>query len=119
MEDARFTSEYGKEIFYLNFAYDAIEDADPLIEECAKQVRQRPENSVRTLTIISKGKFTPELVDKLKELTKGNAPYVRKAAIIGVTGLYRVVISAITIFSKRDFKIFDSKEEAIRYLLED
>lgn len=119
MENARFTTEYGKEIFTLNFDYDAIEEAVPLIEECAKQVRKRPENSVLTLTVISKGKFNAGLVDYLKELTRGNAPYVRKAAVVGVEGLYKVVITAISIFSKREFKLFDNREEAIRYLQED
>lgn len=119
MKDACFTNEYDKEVFLLNFSYDDISEAIPLIEECAKQVRNRPESSVLTLTIVGKGKFTSELVDKLKSLTKGNSPYVRKAAVVGIDGLYRVVISAISIFSKRDFKLFDTKEEAIRYLLQD
>ena len=119
VKNACFTGEYGKEIFVLNFAYDAIEEAVPLIEECAEQVRKRPENSVLTLTIVEKGKFNSELVDYLKDLTKGNTPYVRKAAVIGIAGLYKVVISAISIFSKRDFKLFDNKEDAIKYLLQD
>lgn len=119
MKDARFTNDYGREIFVLNFAYDNISEAIPLIEECAHQVRSRPQNSVLTLTIVEKGKFNTELVEHLKELTKGNTPFVRKAAVVGIEGLYKVVISAISIFSKRDFKLFDSKEEAIRYLLQD
>ena len=118
MDNACFTNKYGKEIFLLNFDYDAIEEAIPLINECARQVRQRPENSVLTLTTVEKGKFTAALVDELKGLTKGNAPYVRKAAVVGITGLYKVVISAISIFSKRDFKLFDNKEDAIKYLLQ-
>ena len=119
MESAQFTTEYGKEIFVLNFDYNAIEEAVPLIEECADQIRSRPENSVLTLTVVSKGKFNAQLVDYLKDLTKGNKPYVRKAAVVGIEGLYRVVISAISIFSKRDFKLFDNKDDAISYLLED
>lgn len=119
VKDACFTTEYGKEIFQLNFSYEDIEEAVPLIEECAKQIRQRPENSVLTLTIVADGKFNAELVEKLKGLTKGNGPYVRKAAIVGITGIYKIVMTAINIFSKRDFKHFDSKEEAIKYLLED
>ena len=119
MNDACFTREHGKEIFVLNFeGYDVV-DAVSLVEECAKQVRQRPEHSVLTLTIATNLKFTPAFVDKLKELTKGNAPHVRKAAVVGITGLLSVAMTAVSIFSKRDFKLFDTKEEAIKYLLED
>lgn len=119
MKDARFTKEYGKEIFVLNFNYQSIEEALPLIEECARQVRLREEGSVLTLTIIEHGKFDPALVDKLKELTKGNAPYVRKAAVVGVTGVFKIVMTAVSIFSRREFKVCDTKEEAVRYLLQD
>ncbi len=119
MEDSCFTRIQGKEIYRLNFAYDDIKEAEVLIDECARQVRRRPENSVLTLTIVSKGKFDVALVDKLKVLTKGNSPYVRRAAVVGISGMYKVVISAISIFSKRDFKLFDSQDDAVRYLLED
>lgn len=119
MQNSCFTTEFGNEIYILNFAYDDIKDAVPLIDECANQVRKRPEGSVRTLTIVEKGKFDPALVDKLKELTKGNSPYVKRAAVVGIAGLYKVVITAISIFSKRDFKLFDDREEAIAYLLQD
>ena len=119
MEDAWFTTEYGMEIFQLNFSYEVIEEAVPLIEECARQIRQRPENSVMTLTIVAEGKFYSELVEKLKELTKGNTPYVRKATIVGISGIYKIVMTAINIFSKRDFKLFENKEDAINYLIQD
>ncbi len=116
MENSCFKIINGKEIYVLNFDYDRIEEAEALIAECAKKIRSRPESSVLTLTIVCKGKFDAALVDKLKDLTKGNAPYVRRAAVVGVTGLYKVVITAISIFSKREFKLFDHQEDAVRYL---
>jgi len=119
LKDASFTSEYGKEIFVLNFEGHDIGEASELVDECARQVLQRPEQSVLTLTIATNIKFTPAFVDKLKGLTKGNTPYVRKAAVVGITGLLSVAMSAVSIFSKREFKQFDTKEEAIRYLLQD
>jgi hypothetical protein len=119
MDDACFTTKQGKEIFILNFEGHDVESALPLVEECAKQVRQRPEKSVLTLTVATNLKFTPAFVDKLKELTRGNEPHVRKAAVVGITGLLSVAMSAVSIFSKREFKQFDSKEEAIKYLMQE
>ena len=119
VENSCFTRIEGKEIYRLNFDYDDIKEAEVLINECARQVRRRPENSVLTLTLVAKGKFDAALVEKLKVLTKGNSPYVRKAAVVGIAGLYKVVISAISIFSKREFKLFDSQDDAVRYLLKD
>jgi hypothetical protein len=119
MDDVRFSNEFGKEIFVLNFDYNDYEEAYSVIAECARLVRKRPEKSVLTLTLVSSGMFTAQLVDKLKELTKGNEPYVRKAAVVGITGIYKIAMTAVSIFSKRDFKVCDTKEEAIAYLLKD
>lgn len=119
MINSRFTTEFGKEIYILNFSHENPDESIPLIEECALQVRQRPENSVVTLTIVSSGYYNAELVDRLKKLSKGNSPYVRKAAVVGIKGLYKVAFTAVSIFSKREFKLFDTKEKALDYLLQD
>jgi hypothetical protein len=44
---------------------------------------------------------------------------VRRTAVAGITGEYITVMSAMNIFSKREFKLCDSKEEALKYLLQD
>jgi len=51
-------------------------------------------------------------------LTKGNEPYVEKAALVGVSGLYKVLVSAVMLFSKREFYMFDEKNEALDFLVE-
>ena len=119
MEKSRFVYESGKEIYQLKFEYNEPEEALPVIEECAKSVRSRPDKSVVTLTIVSGGKFNMQVVDKLKELTRGNEAYVKKAAVVGIEGMYKIVMTAVSIFSKRDFKLFDTREEAIKYLIQD
>jgi len=44
--------------------------------------------------------FNSEWVEKLKELTKGNRPYLRRAAVVGITGVYKIVMTTIHIFSE-------------------
>lgn len=115
---AYFTKEYGEEIYVLNFAHDDTAEVMTLIEECARQVRQRPMRSVLTLTLVSRGPFNNEVVESLKELTAGNSPYVRKAAVVGIHGLYKVVMNAVSRFSQRDFMLCETKEQALHYLLQ-
>lgn len=118
MERAQFVQHKGKEIFVLDCSDCKPADAHPIIDECARQVRSRPPKSVRTLTIASGGTFDNEIISKLKDLTKGNEPHVHKAALVGITGLYKVVVSAISMFSKREFHLFDTMEEALDFLAE-
>jgi len=118
MEKARFVQHRGKEIFILDCSNCKPAEVHEIIDECARQVRCRPAKSVRTLTIAGGGKFDNETISKLKELTKGNEPHVYKAALVGITGLYKVVVTAISMFSKREFHMFDTTEEALDFLAE-
>ena len=116
MKNARFTKEFGKEIFVLTFDVEEPEESLPLIRECARQIQSRPEDSVLTLTIIKSGKFTPQLVAELQKLALGNKPYVHRAAMVGVTRLNEIAINAVSLFSKREFRAFEYEETAINYL---
>ena len=116
MEHAKFIQHFGKEVFVLDFTDKKPAAALDLIEECARQVRTRPHGTVLTLTLVSGGTFSQEVLTGLKELTKGNAPYVNKAALVGITGLYKVALQAVSMFSKRQFHMFDDKNEALTFL---
>jgi|SRR5512138_346894 hypothetical protein len=116
---ARFIQHNGKEIFLLDCSNCKPGEVHEIIDECARQVRARPEKSVLTMTIAGGGKFDNETVNRLKELTKGNEPYVKKAALVGITGLYKVIVMAIATFSRREFHMFDTVEEAQEYLTSD
>ncbi len=119
MERSRFIQHQGREIYMLDCSGCSPGDVLSIIGECARQVRARPEKSVRTLTVAGGGKFDNDVLQGLKELTQGNAPYVEKAAVVGVTGLYKVVLNAIKVFSKREFHLFDTVEEAKDFLATD
>lgn len=116
MEHAKFIMHAGKEVFVLDFTNKKPAEAMTLIDECALQVRKRPEGTVLTLTLVSGGTFSQEVLSGLKDLTKGNAPHVRKAALVGITGLYKVALQAVSMFSKRQFHMFDCKDEALDFL---
>jgi hypothetical protein len=116
MERSRFIQHKDREIYMLDCSDCKPEEIVDIIEECARQVQSRPEKSVRTLTIAGGGRFDNNVLQKLKFLTQGNAPYVDKAAVVGIAGLYKVVMNTIKMFSKREFHLFDSVEDAKDFL---
>jgi len=116
MERARFIDHKGKKIFVLDCSGCKPAEVRAIIDECARVVRSQPSKSVLTMTIAGGGKFDNEVVAKLKELTRGNEPYVKKAAVVGMGGLYKVVLMAVAMFSKREFHMFDTADEAKDFL---
>jgi len=119
MERSRFIHHKGRELYVLDCSDCKPEEIAAIIDECARQVQVRPEKSVRTLTIAGGGKFDNNVLQKLKDLTQNNGPYVDRAAVVGITGLYKVVMNTIKMFSKREFHLFDSVDDAKDFLATD
>lgn len=59
-----------------------------------------------------------ELVNTLKEFTTHNQPFVKAAAIVGVTGLQKIAYDTVIRFTKRNIPILPSVEEAMDWLVE-
>lgn len=116
MERARFIEHRGKQIFYMDCSNATVQEMNSVIDECILQVRNKPEQSVLTLTVAGGSSFSGETIARLKELARDNAPYVKAGAIVGIKGLYKVVFSAVSMFSKRRFHLFETAEEAMDFL---
>lgn len=118
MERAKWVEHNDAKIFVMDCRGATLEEMNEIIEECITQVRSQPEKSVLTLTISGGSAFSGETITKLKEVARDNTPYVKAGAIVGVTGLYKVVFNAVAMFSKRRFDLFDTIEEAKDFLAE-
>ena len=117
MSRARVIEHKGIRIVYLDFSNCPIEEAHDVITAAKPLIRSQPEKSVYTLTYTDGGKFDSEIIGALKEFTKGNEPYVKAAAVVGITGLQKIVLDAVAFFSNREFATFDDIEEAKEYLI--
>jgi hypothetical protein len=115
MDRAKFIVHKGKEIFIMDCRDASLDEMNKIIEECILQVRKHPEKSVLTLTISGGSAFSGETISKLKEVARDNTPYVKAGAIVGVTGLYKVVFNAVAMFSKRRFYLFVTVDEAMDF----
>jgi hypothetical protein len=109
----------GKTILYLDFANMKNKDEIMKLEsDGANYIRKQPFNSVLTLTNMENMFFNNELKKYFEEMVKGNAPYVKAGAVIGMTGLISVMYNAFVSVTGRNIKSLKSKEEALDYLTE-
>ena len=89
-----------------------------VIEEAKKMIRSNPPNSVLTLTDFDGMFFNKEILDLMIKYVAENKPYVKASAIIGAGGLRKIAVNSAEKFSMRDLHIFDSKQEALDWLIE-
>ena len=117
MERAKFIKHKDVSIVFIDFSNCSLEESHAVIKSALPMIRDKPEKTVLTLTYTEGGKFDSDLIQALKEFTKGNEPYVKAAAVVGIKGLQKVILDAVSLFSNREFATFDDIEKAKEYLV--
>lgn len=117
MKRVQFVQHNGKEILFLDFSQCTARDALAVIEEATAAIRTRPHQSLLTLTDVTGTRFDDTLSQRMKEFTAHNKPYVRAAAVVGITGLKKIIFEGVMLFSKRKIHTFDDHKSARAWLI--
>ncbi|MDQ2891404.1 MAG: hypothetical protein M3R65_12760 [Gemmatimonadota bacterium] len=98
-------------------AFASPHEALEYIAEAGSRVATQPKNSVRCLVDVTGARFNGDVVQALKELAAHNRAYVMASAIVGVTGLQRVILDSVIKFSSRkNLKSIPTRDEAFAWL---
>ena len=118
METARvkFIKHNAKEILFLDFSNSMPHEILQTIDDAKRMISARPEGSILTLTDVTNARFNDAVSDGLKQFTAHNRPYVKAGAVVGVTGLKRIIFAAVITFSRRNLEAFDDIELAKQWL---
>ena len=115
----RFIEHQGKRILFINYSHCDVAMLKAVAEEGHRVIAQEPPNSVLTLNDVTGTSFDKESVAVLQAKVAANAPYVRKAAVIGISGLQRLIYAGVQTFSKRRLPTFESRREALAWLAQE
>ena len=115
----RFIVHRGKRVLSIDYSHCDIARLKSVAEEMHRVIAREMLNSVLTLTDVTGTTFDQESVEFLKSKVAANAPYVKRAAIYGISGLQRLIYEAVKLFTKRSIPHFDGRAEALDYLAGD
>ncbi len=121
-ERVKWVTHKGKKILvidYKDYQIEKIKNDEYLkyLTEARKIINKQPLKSLLIITDITDAGFTKKSNDAMREFARKNTPYVKASAVVGVTGLKKVVITAIKVVTKRNLKIFDNIEDAKDWLV--
>jgi hypothetical protein len=115
----RFIMHRGKRVLSIDYSHCDVARLKAVSGEMHRVISRETLNSVLTLTDVTGTTFDQESVEFLKSKVAANAPYVRRAAIFGISGLQRLIYDAVKLFTKRSIPHFNSRAEALDYLTAD
>jgi len=88
------------------------------IAEAKQVIRSQAPSSVYALTNIEKMHYDSEIKEAFTEFTKGNKPYIKYSAVVGIDTLQRILFNAIMKLSGRDIRVFANLDEAKFWLID-
>ena len=104
-------------IVHIDLSKAALPQIVEAITQSSLFIQGQPDNSVLCWVNTEGTVMTREISDALKMFTLKNKPYVKMTAISGLTGVQKVVYSAILMFTKRDNLVLkNTRDEALDYL---
>ncbi|MCX8092898.1 MAG: hypothetical protein N3E50_01870 [Candidatus Goldbacteria bacterium] len=116
-ERVKFIEHKGKKILFVDMSELLEEDVISVIEYSKKIIRSQPEGSLLTLTDVTHARYNAKVVSIMQEYVKGNKPYVKAAAVLGVNPIKRIIFNKIMEFSQRELFAFEDKEKALEWLI--
>ena len=78
--------------------------------------QQTPDGSLRVCSDATGSRYDARILDALKDLAAHNVPYVGVAAGVVPTAVHRLALNVASLFSKRRFTAFSTREPALDWL---
>ncbi len=108
----------GKSIFFMDYTGLKSEvEIKAVIEEAKLFIRKQPLGSTISLANIDQMHFNNQIKDLFMDLVKGNKPYMKASAIVGVSGLKQILFNGIMKMTGRDVKSFNDENQAKEWLI--
>ncbi len=105
-------------IVLLDFSDRTEPEPDPvLLEEAHRLIASHAPQEALVLTDVTNSAFNTTTIDMLRAFVTRNKPYVRASALVGLSAITRIIFRAVTTLTGRDIRPFETRKEAIAYLL--
>lgn len=117
MERLTTVQHQGASILVVDYAgiKDTQESLD-LIWSSSERIVAQPAGSVRVLMSIQDAHISPQILGPLKEAAMRNKPHLKGVAVVGLSGLLRVIYLTMSKMMEMEMPAFDTREQALDWL---
>lgn len=107
----------GKDIVLVNLANCSPQSTFSILDEAHVIIAKHAPKSALILTDSTGATYNSEVSNAMKDFSSKNTPYVKGSAVVGADAMRKVLVAAIRVATKRDIRTFDSREEAMDWLV--
>lgn len=118
-EHIRFISHQGKQILLLDVSNCSSAEVEKIFRAVPEFVTTRRRGSVLILSDFRGASIDQEAIRIMEETAIFDKPYVKKSAWTGAENFLRGLCENLGRFSRREFHVFQTREEALAWLAKD
>jgi hypothetical protein len=118
-ERIHFISHQKRQILVVDFSRCSTVEVERIARAAPETVTVQPRSSVLVLADFTGASLNDEALRAMKESAVFNKPYIKKSAWIGAENFPQAFKQSLGDFSRREFPTFQSRKEALAWLVED
>lgn len=118
MERVYFIEHKGKKILIEDFSN--LKPGDEFLQTISlaqQTIASQPEKSVLAIMNASASSFNKDILASLSSFVQANTPYIRHAAVVGISGILEVALMTVAKAARRPFQTCATVEEAKDWLV--
>ena len=119
MDRVRFLTHQGKQILLVDYTGCTRQTLLDILKERERIVMAQPKGSVLTLVDVTGAQFSKDTVEEVKLVAVRERDRVKRAAMVGVETIPKVLVDAVRTFAARDYHAFPTREAAMDWLAQD
>lgn len=107
-ERVTWVSHAGRQFLQIDFNGCKPGTFAPIIETALRIITAAPKGSVLALTLLTDLRFDPGTVLEMERFASAAQPHLKANALVGVTGLKKVVFNGVKPLYRVPFELFDA-----------
>jgi hypothetical protein len=118
-ERIRFITHEGKQILLVDFTNCPAREVEQIARNVPNYVTVQPRGSVLALGDFSGASIDVEAIRAMKESAVFDKPFIKKSAWVGAEKFPHVLYENLKSFSRREFPIFKTRQDALTWLVKE
>ena len=119
MERVSFFSHHGRQVLLIDHTNSSASEMLQTLAKVENLIASQPPDSVLVLCDLTGAQVDKTAADRMKVVATKDRPFVRRAAFVHGENIPDVYYRALRSFSARDFPNFDTREEALDWLIQE
>src|SRR5580692_13113119 len=119
IDHVRFITHQGKQILLIDASNCSAAEVEKIFRAVPEFVTTRPRGSVLILSDFRGASIDQDAIRIMKETAVFDKPYIKRSAWTGAKSLPHALSEDLGNFSRRNFPVFETREEALAWLTRD